>query len=79
MSYRNPLHGLDSNGDPEMSDAGVTLPAVTADTTRTTHLPAHVPVRPSGKCSIMCDHPDIDRDADHQAAVDSWKREAGRD
>jgi hypothetical protein len=32
MSYRNPLHGLDHNGDREESDPAATVPDVTADT-----------------------------------------------
>jgi len=38
-------------------------------------LPEHIPVRPSGLCSAMCDHPDIVREQTHQAAVDSWREE----
>lgn len=47
---------------------------------RNTHrrptFPAHIPVQPGGKCSIMCDHDGIVRDDSHQAVVDSWRREA---
>jgi hypothetical protein len=75
MSYGNPLH-VDSNGE-RVTTPGDTMPVVAADKSKT-HLPAHIPVRPSGLCSIMCDHPGIVREASHQAAVDSWKREADK-
>lgn len=77
MNPNGPDYRLNPDKDPTKTAPGDTLPGVTADHTGTT-LPKHIPVRPSGKCSIMCDHPDIDRDADHQAAVDSWVREAAR-
>lgn len=76
MSDRNPTARHRTDDTPVSVRSG-TLPGVTADHTEDV-FPKHIPVQPSGMCSIMCDHPGINREESHQAAVKSWQDEASR-